>query len=87
MFASLQLYYLTDSVFEHVTVLTQLIHCFYSRLILVCYAYEIIFFSGTVPGLSWENDEKTVFRMPWKHAGRQDYNLEEDSKIFMVSQY
>jgi len=23
--------------------------------------------------------------MPWKHAGRQDYNLEEDSKIFMVS--
>jgi len=35
-----------------------------------------------VPGLKWLNDEKTVFRMPWKHAGRQDYNL-EDSKIFM----
>lgn len=38
--------------------------------------------SGEVPGLKWLNDEKTVFRMPWKHAGRQDYNL-EDSKIFM----
>lgn len=38
--------------------------------------------SGDVPGLKWLNDEKTIFRMPWKHAGRQDYNL-EDSKIFM----
>ncbi|CAK8671124.1 unnamed protein product [Clavelina lepadiformis] len=40
--------------------------------------------SETIPGLRWENDEKTIFRMPWKHAGRQDYNLEEDSKIFMA---
>ena len=40
------------------------------------------YFSGDVPGLKWLNDEKTIFRMPWKHAGRQDYNL-EDSKIFM----
>ena len=40
--------------------------------------------SGSIPGLLWENNEKTIFRMPWKHAGRQDYNLEEDSKIFMV---
>jgi len=40
--------------------------------------------SGTIPGLAWENQENTIFRMPWKHAGRQDYNLEEDSKIFMA---
>lgn len=40
--------------------------------------------SDTIPGLCWENEEKTIFRMPWKHAGRQDYNLEEDSKIFMA---
>ncbi|XP_078492605.1 interferon regulatory factor like protein [Ciona intestinalis] len=40
--------------------------------------------SGKIPGLLWENPEKTIFRMPWKHAGRQDYNLEEDSKIFMA---
>uniref|UniRef100_H2YMS0 IRF tryptophan pentad repeat domain-containing protein n=1 Tax=Ciona savignyi TaxID=51511 RepID=H2YMS0_CIOSA len=40
--------------------------------------------SGTIPGLEWENGEKSIFRMPWKHAGRQDYNLEEDSKIFMA---
>ena len=42
-------------------------------------------FSGNIPGLCWENKEQTIFRMPWKHAGRQDYNLEEDSKIFMVN--
>jgi len=40
--------------------------------------------SGTISGLVWENQENTIFRMPWKHAGRQDYNLEEDSKIFMA---
>ena len=39
-------------------------------------------FSAAVPGLKWLNEEKNIFRMPWKHAGRQDYNL-EDSKIFM----
>jgi len=38
--------------------------------------------SADIPGLTWLNKEKNVFRMPWKHAGRQDYNL-EDSKIFM----
>lgn len=39
-------------------------------------------FSADIPGLTWLNKEKNIFRMPWKHAGRQDYNL-EDSKIFM----
>ncbi|KAM9322044.1 interferon regulatory factor 4a [Pholidichthys leucotaenia] len=34
------------------------------------------------PGLVWENDEKTIFRIPWKHAGKQDYNREEDAALF-----
>ncbi|XP_030015285.1 interferon regulatory factor 4a isoform X2 [Sphaeramia orbicularis] len=33
-------------------------------------------------GLVWENDEKTIFRIPWKHAGKQDYNREEDAALF-----
>lgn len=28
------------------------------------------------------NAEKTMFKIPWKHAGKQDYDPEEDSKIF-----
>lgn len=38
--------------------------------------------SGNIPGLHWLTDEKNVFRMPWKHAGRQDYSLDDDSQIF-----
>ncbi|XP_062337820.1 LOW QUALITY PROTEIN: interferon regulatory factor 4a [Osmerus eperlanus] len=34
------------------------------------------------PGLVWENDEKTIFRIPWKHAGKQDYNRDEDAALF-----
>ena len=41
--------------------------------------------SDKIPGLRWLTDDKTVFRMPWKHAGRQDYNLDDDSQIFKVS--
>uniref|UniRef100_H2ZBR9 IRF tryptophan pentad repeat domain-containing protein n=1 Tax=Ciona savignyi TaxID=51511 RepID=H2ZBR9_CIOSA len=37
--------------------------------------------SGTVPGLQWENPEMTIFRIPWKHAGKNNYK-EEDCKIF-----
>ncbi|CBY16380.1 unnamed protein product, partial [Oikopleura dioica] len=44
--------------------------------------FDLLSFSGDVPGLTWLNEDRTIFRMPWKHAGRQDYNL-EDSKIFM----
>ncbi|XP_054624211.1 interferon regulatory factor 4a isoform X2 [Dunckerocampus dactyliophorus] len=33
-------------------------------------------------GLVWENMEKTIFRIPWKHAGKQDYNREEDAALF-----
>ncbi|XP_053556900.1 interferon regulatory factor 8 isoform X2 [Bombina bombina] len=38
--------------------------------------------SGYYPGLVWENDEKSLFRIPWKHAGKQDYNQEIDASIF-----
>uniref|UniRef100_A0A3B3ZS70 IRF tryptophan pentad repeat domain-containing protein n=1 Tax=Periophthalmus magnuspinnatus TaxID=409849 RepID=A0A3B3ZS70_9GOBI len=38
--------------------------------------------SGRYPGLVWENDEKSIFRIPWKHAGKQDYNREEDAALF-----
>lgn len=40
--------------------------------------------SRRYPGLIWENDEKSIFRIPWKHAGKQDYNREEDAALFKV---
>ncbi|KAK3516768.1 hypothetical protein QTP70_023645 [Hemibagrus guttatus] len=38
--------------------------------------------TGKYPGLVWENEEKSVFRIPWKHAGKQDYNRDEDAALF-----
>ncbi|KAK6471743.1 interferon regulatory factor 4-like isoform X1 [Huso huso] len=38
--------------------------------------------SGNYAGLSWENPEKTMFRIPWKHAAKQDYNRDEDAALF-----
>ncbi|KAL2089386.1 hypothetical protein ACEWY4_014074 [Coilia grayii] len=38
--------------------------------------------TGKYQGLVWENDEKSIFRIPWKHAGKQDYNREEDAALF-----
>ncbi|XP_039591728.1 interferon regulatory factor 10 [Polypterus senegalus] len=38
--------------------------------------------SGKYAGLSWENLEKTMFRIPWKHAAKQDYNQNEDAALF-----
>nr|XP_005995158.1 PREDICTED: interferon regulatory factor 4 [Latimeria chalumnae] len=40
--------------------------------------------SGKYPGLVWENEEKSIFRIPWKHAGKQDYNRDEDAALFKV---
>ncbi|KAM8927776.1 interferon regulatory factor 3 [Pelodytes ibericus] len=37
--------------------------------------------SQKYPGLVWLNDERTQFRIPWKHGLRQDRS-EEDVKIF-----
>ncbi|XP_020330851.1 interferon regulatory factor 4 isoform X2 [Oncorhynchus kisutch] len=38
--------------------------------------------SSIYPGLVWENEEKSIFRIPWKHAGKQDYNRDEDAALF-----
>ncbi|CAN2389899.1 interferon regulatory factor, partial [Pristimantis euphronides] len=37
--------------------------------------------SGKYPGLQWENEQKTMFRIPWKHAAKHNYK-EEDSALF-----
>ncbi|XP_046896493.1 interferon regulatory factor 10 isoform X5 [Hypomesus transpacificus] len=38
--------------------------------------------SGQYAGLSWENEEKSLFRIPWKHAAKQDYKQNEDAALF-----
>ncbi|KAK0135128.1 Interferon regulatory factor 8 [Merluccius polli] len=38
--------------------------------------------SGHYSGLQWEDGGHTMFRIPWKHAGKQDYNQEVDASIF-----
>lgn len=41
--------------------------------------------SNIYNGLLWEDENRTMFRIPWKHAGKQDYNQEVDASIFKVS--
>ncbi|XP_060897218.1 interferon regulatory factor 8 [Labrus mixtus] len=38
--------------------------------------------SAQYSGLQWEDETRTLFRIPWKHAGKQDYNQEVDASIF-----
>ncbi|XP_075032675.1 interferon regulatory factor 4-like isoform X2 [Mixophyes fleayi] len=38
--------------------------------------------SGKYQGLRWENEEKTMFRIPWKHAAKQNYRKQEDAALF-----
>ncbi|CAN9506078.1 unnamed protein product [Ophioblennius macclurei] len=38
--------------------------------------------SGKYQGLVWDDDSKTRFRIPWKHAGKQDFRKDEDAAIF-----
>ncbi|XP_057175100.1 interferon regulatory factor 10 isoform X2 [Triplophysa rosa] len=38
--------------------------------------------SGKYPGLSWENREKSMFKIPWKHAAKQDYRQNQDAALF-----
>ncbi|TRY79073.1 hypothetical protein DNTS_018284 [Danionella cerebrum] len=40
--------------------------------------------SGIYPGLSWENEDKSMFRIPWKHAAKQDYRQSQDAALFKV---
>jgi hypothetical protein len=39
--------------------------------------------AGNIPGLSWIDQEKKIFKVPWKHGGKHDWN-EGDSTIFKV---
>ena len=38
--------------------------------------------SGRFPGLKWLDQEKMVFRVPWIHAKKRDYNQERDAALF-----
>ncbi|GCB81425.1 hypothetical protein scyTo_0023287, partial [Scyliorhinus torazame] len=38
--------------------------------------------SNKYPGLVWEDRKLGMFRIPWKHAGKQDYRHDEDAAIF-----
>ncbi|XP_077109188.1 interferon regulatory factor 4-like [Ranitomeya variabilis] len=38
--------------------------------------------SGKYPGVRWENEKKTVFKIPWKHADKHDYKEEEHAALF-----
>lgn len=38
--------------------------------------------SAKYQGLVWDDNMKTMFRIPWKHAGKQDFRYDEDAAIF-----
>ncbi|XP_072479539.1 interferon regulatory factor 9 isoform X15 [Notamacropus eugenii] len=38
--------------------------------------------SGKFPGVCWDDADKTMFRIPWKHAGKQDFREEQDAAFF-----
>lgn len=38
--------------------------------------------SGCYEGLCWEDSGKTLFRIPWKHAAKQDYQAQHDAALF-----
>lgn len=40
--------------------------------------------SGQYEGLRWENEEKNMFRIPWKHAAKKDYEQSADAALFKV---
>ncbi|KAM5235499.1 interferon regulatory factor 9 [Ctenodactylus gundi] len=38
--------------------------------------------SGRFPGVCWDDEAKTMFRIPWKHAGKQDFREDQDAAFF-----
>nr|XP_027800921.1 interferon regulatory factor 4-like [Marmota flaviventris] len=38
--------------------------------------------SGLYAGLRWEDPDKTLFRIPWKHAAKQGYQAQQDAALF-----
>lgn len=41
--------------------------------------------SGKYEGLCWEDEDKTMFRIPWKHAAKKDYKQTADAALFKVN--
>ena len=39
--------------------------------------------SGQIPGLTWVDKGKLIFKIPWKHRGKQDWS-EDNGLIFKV---
>lgn len=39
---------------------------------------------GDIPGLRWIDESRTMFRITWKHHGKQDWSPEH-GRIFLVS--
>lgn len=40
--------------------------------------------SGCYMGLRWEDVDKTLFCIPWKHIAKQGYQAQQDSALFKV---
>ncbi|KAM8864785.1 interferon regulatory factor 10 isoform 2-T2 [Spinachia spinachia] len=38
--------------------------------------------SGRYDGLCWEDERRSMFRIPWKHAAKKDYKQTEDAALF-----
>ncbi|XP_007932905.1 interferon regulatory factor 4-like [Orycteropus afer afer] len=38
--------------------------------------------SGRYEGLRWEDADKTIFRIPWKHAAKLGYEVQQDAALF-----
>jgi len=39
---------------------------------------------GNISGLQWIDEDRTIFRITWKHHGKQDWSP-EDGRVFLVS--
>ncbi|XP_055082626.1 interferon regulatory factor 1-like isoform X2 [Periophthalmus magnuspinnatus] len=40
--------------------------------------------SNAVSGLSWINKEKNMFSIPWKHAARHGWTMDQDASLFKM---
>uniref|UniRef100_A0A8C8RBA9 IRF tryptophan pentad repeat domain-containing protein n=1 Tax=Pelusios castaneus TaxID=367368 RepID=A0A8C8RBA9_9SAUR len=38
--------------------------------------------SGQISGLQWINKKRMIFQVPWKHAAKQEWNIERDACLF-----
>ncbi|KAI4892396.1 hypothetical protein NFI96_011697 [Prochilodus magdalenae] len=70
-----------SSLYEHIEAVKSLFHMNPGGRRLKQWLIEQIN-SNIYSGLLWEDENRTMFRIPWKHAGKQDYNQEVDASIF-----